>query len=181
MAIYCGPAVWPLLAAYAVTDTWRWALWEVILMSIPVMILLPLLPETSSTKILFDRAQRLRKLSGTSAYLAPSELKPLNFGTTVVQALIKPIEISIKDPAILFTVIYCAIVYGTYYSFFEVLPLTYLGIYHLSLGGIGLNFLSLVISYLIGLVGYVLYLRSIFVPRARHYHKQHNHPVPQEE
>ena len=181
MAMYCGPALGPLLAGYAMADDWRWALWEVVLMSIPILALLPLLPETSPTKIILHRARRLRKATGNNAYLAPSELKPLNFGSTLIQALIKPIEISVKDPAIAFTVVYCAIVYGTYYSFFEAFPLVYLDVYRMSLGGMGLVFTTLVIGCLVGLIAYVLYLRHIFIPRAKHQHQLGGSPVPQEQ
>ena len=181
MAMYCGPALGPLLAAYAMADNWRWALWEVVLMSLPILALLPLLPETSPTKIILHRARRLRKATNNNAYLAPSELKPLNFGSTLLQALIKPIEISVKDPAIAFTVIYCAIVYGTYYSFFEAFPLVYLGVYRMSLGGMGLVFMTNVIGCLVGLIAYVLYLKHIFIPQAKHQHQLRGIPVPQEQ
>lgn len=180
MAMYCGPALGPLLAAYAISDNWRWALWEVVLMSGIVLCLLLFLPETSPSNIILNRAKRLRAITGNS-YLAPSELQPLHFGSTLWQALIKPIEISIKDPAILFTVLYCALVYGTYYSFFEAFPLVYLGVYKMSQGGMGLIFTSLVIGCLIGLAAYCLYLKYIFIPRARHYHKTKGKPVPQEQ
>jgi DHA1 family multidrug resistance protein-like MFS transporter len=38
----------------------------------------------------------------------------------VIDAIIKPMEITIKDPAIAFVNVYTAIIYGIYYSFFEV-------------------------------------------------------------
>jgi DHA1 family multidrug resistance protein-like MFS transporter len=34
----------------------------------------------------------------------------------VVDALIKPLEITLKDPAVMFVQIYAAIIYGIYYS-----------------------------------------------------------------
>lgn len=41
------------------------------------------------------------------------QMKPSH---VLVEALIKPMEISIKDPAVLFVQIYTAIIYGIYYS-----------------------------------------------------------------
>jgi MFS transporter, DHA1 family, multidrug resistance protein len=38
----------------------------------------------------------------------------------VIDAIIKPMEITIKDPAIAFVNVYTAIIYGIYYSFFAV-------------------------------------------------------------
>lgn len=43
----------------------------------------------------------------------------------LIDAIVKPMEITIKDPAIAFVNTYTAIIYGIYYSFFEVFPLVY--------------------------------------------------------
>lgn len=79
-----------------------------------------LLPETSADYILLQRAKRLRKLTGDSKYLARSEIKKLKVAQVFINAIMKPTEIAIKDPAIGFVTIYGGIVYATYYSFFEV-------------------------------------------------------------
>ena len=81
-----------------------------------------LLPETSTPNILLGRAQRLRKLTGDNRLMAQSEIeqKNLNPCAVIIDALIKPLEITIKDPAIAFVKVYTAIIYGIYYSFFEV-------------------------------------------------------------
>src|SRR5205823_10999466 len=65
-AAYCGPALGPLLSGYAVpVKGWRWALWEIVWMNAPVLVLFLLfLPETSASNILLRRAQRLRKITG---------------------------------------------------------------------------------------------------------------------
>jgi MFS transporter, DHA1 family, multidrug resistance protein len=180
-AMYCGPALGPLLAGYAISSEWRWPMYEVVIMSAPVLVMLPLMPETWPAKILLRRAERLRKSTGNDNYRAASELKTIDFGKTLASAMIKPIEISLKDPAIGFAVIYCMIVYGTYYSFFEAFPITYLGVYQMSLGGLGLIFTSLAIGCGVGVLMYVLYLRQVFIPRARHFHETNGIPVAQEQ
>jgi DHA1 family multidrug resistance protein-like MFS transporter len=77
-----------------------------------------LLPETSSSNILLRRAERLRKVTGNNKLMAQSEIDEgqQTALTITVNALIKPLEITLKDPAILFVQIYTAIVYGIYYS-----------------------------------------------------------------
>ena len=123
-AAYCGPALGPLLSGFAVTAKgWRWSLWEILWAAGPTFLLMfMLLPETSTPNILLRRAQRLRKLTGDSRLLAQSEIdqKNMKAGKILVDAIIKPMEITIKDPAILFVNVYTAIIYGIYYSFFEV-------------------------------------------------------------
>lgn len=146
-----------------------------------VLLLLPFLPETSPQTILLNRARRLRKASGNNQYKAPSELKPIAFGKMVYEALNKPLEITAKDPAILYACVYGSIVYATYYSFFEAFPLVYLGTYKMSLGSMGLIFTSLTIGCICGLIIYFTYITYFFIPRARVYHKEKGEPVAQEQ
>lgn len=98
---------------------WRWSLFESIWASAPVFIvMLCLLPETSGQTILLHRAQRLRKLTGDSRFMSQSEIdqQNLNMTSVFIDALIKPLEITLKDPAVMFVQIYSAIIYGIYYS-----------------------------------------------------------------
>jgi DHA1 family multidrug resistance protein-like MFS transporter len=76
------------------------------------------LPETSAPNILLRRAQRLRKLTGNQRFMSQSEIDQRNMrpSAVAIDALIKPMEITIKDPAVLFVQIYTAIIYGIYYS-----------------------------------------------------------------
>ena len=97
------------------------------------------------------------------------------------EALNKPLEITVKDPAILYACLYGSIVYATYYSFFEAFPLVYLVTYHMSLGSIGLVFTSLTIGCVCGLTIYYVYITYYFIPRARAHHDETGEPVAQEE
>ena len=76
------------------------------------------LPETSSPNILLRRAQRLRKLTGNQRFMAQSEIdqRYMTVSAVAIDALIKPLEITIKDPAVMFVQVYSAIIYGIYYS-----------------------------------------------------------------
>lgn len=141
-AAYCGPALGPLLSGYSVPIMgWRWSLLEVIWAASPMFLaMFFFLPETSSANILLRRARRLRKLTGNDRFMSQSEIDQRNLKTSAVliDALIKPLEITLKDPAILFVQIYTAIIYGIYYSFFEVFPLVYPVYYDMTAGQIGL-------------------------------------------
>lgn len=167
-ALYCGPALGPLLSGYAVVVDWRWSLWEIVFMSAPVLILLfCALPETSTPNILLHRAQRLRKTLNNPNIRAPSELETLRFGAVLMEALIKPSEIAIKDPAIAFACVYGSLVYGTYYSFFEAFPLVYGGIYGMNAGQMGLIFLNVIVGTFICASAYTAYLYYVFEPKCR--------------
>jgi MFS transporter, DHA1 family, multidrug resistance protein len=162
---YCGPAVGPLLAAYAVTTNWRWPLWEILIMSAPFLfILISLLPETSHATILLHRAQRLRRVTGNSGIYAPSETKNLDFQAILIDALIKPTEIAIKDPAVAYICVYTSVVYAIYYSFFEAFPIAYSEAYNMSQQTISLLFLAIIIGCVIGAVIYGTYLKYSWFP-----------------
>ncbi|KAJ5244174.1 hypothetical protein N7489_004270 [Penicillium chrysogenum] len=172
-AAYCGPALGPLLSGFAVpVKGWRWSLFESIWASAPVFILMFMfLPETSSATILLRRAARLRKIHNTSRFMSQSELDQRNMRVSdiAVDALIKPMEITIKDPAVLFVQIYTAIIYGIYYSFFEVFPLVYPVDYNMNLGQIGLVFLCVLVSCIIGIAVYASYIHFWMNRRIRRF------------
>jgi MFS transporter, DHA1 family, multidrug resistance protein len=115
-AAYCGPALGPLLSGFSVpAKDWRWSLLEILWASAPVFVaMFLLLPETSTPNLLYRRAQRLRKLTGSERFLSQAEIDQRNLdgSAVVMSALVKPFEISFKDPAVLFTQIYTAIIYG---------------------------------------------------------------------
>lgn len=75
------------------------------------------LPETSTPNILLNRARRLRKLTGDQRLVSKSEIDQgdMKPSSIMVDAFIKPLEITIKDPAVLFVQVYTAIIYGIYY------------------------------------------------------------------
>ncbi|KAJ6127525.1 major facilitator superfamily domain-containing protein [Penicillium sp. IBT 18751x] len=172
-AAYCGPALGPLLSGFAVpVKGWRWSLFISIWASSPVLILMFLfLPETSTATILLRRASRLRKLNSNPKFMSQSEIDQRNmrFSDVTVDALLKPLEITIKDPAVLFVQIYTAIIYGIYYSFFEVFPLVYPVDYGMNLGEIGLVFLCILVACLLGIAVYFSYIYFWMNPRIKKY------------
>lgn len=76
------------------------------------------MPETSTPNILLRRAERLRKFASSQRLKSQSEFDQahLTVSGIAVDALIKPLEITIKDPAVLFVQVYAAILYAIYYS-----------------------------------------------------------------
>ncbi|CAF9936254.1 MAG: hypothetical protein HETSPECPRED_010275 [Heterodermia speciosa] len=167
-AAYCGPSLGPLLSGFAVTAKgWRWSLWEILWLAGPILIVMFLfLPETSTPNLLLRRADRLRKLTGDHRLKAQSEIdqEGLKPSAVIIDALIKPIEITVKDPAIAFVNLYTSLVYGIYYSFFEAFPLVYPVMYGFSLGMIGVVFLCVLVACFIGMAIYISYLYFYIVP-----------------
>jgi DHA1 family multidrug resistance protein-like MFS transporter len=67
------------------------------------------LPETSASNILLRRAARLRKVTGNERIRSQTEIdrRGITFKEIAIDAFIKPMEITAKDPAVslLFTLI----------------------------------------------------------------------------
>ncbi|KAI2640365.1 major facilitator superfamily transporter [Hypomontagnella submonticulosa] len=168
-AAYCGPALGPLLSGFSVPVMgWRWSLLEILWAAAPMLVVMFLfLPETSADNLLLRRAQRLRKITGISRFMSQSEIDQANLDKKAVfwEALIKPIEITFKDPAIFFVQMYTSVIYGIYYSFFEVFPLVYPVYYGMDYGHVGLIFLCVLVAFVIGATVYSAYMYFYMNPR----------------
>ncbi|MCJ1246194.1 hypothetical protein MMC30_003399 [Trapelia coarctata] len=170
-AAYCGPALGPMVSGFAVTaEGWRWSLWEILWLAGPICIFFNLfLAETHAPTILLRRAQRLRARTGSPRFLSASEVAQAHLSprTILTTALIKPIEISQKDPAVMFVNLYTSLVYGIYYSFFEVFPLVYPPLYGFSLGELGLVFICIIVACVLAAAVYASYLYFYLNPHLR--------------
>jgi MFS transporter, DHA1 family, multidrug resistance protein len=86
--------------------------------SIMLVILLLFMPETSGPNILLRRAQRLRRLTGSDRLQSQGEIdqRDLSANKVVTSALVRPMEIMLKDPSIFFVNVYTGYFYGVYYT-----------------------------------------------------------------
>jgi DHA1 family multidrug resistance protein-like MFS transporter len=125
-----------------------------------------LVPETQPTTILLHRSARLRALTGNPHIHTQTEIdrKGIKFSAVLIDAIMKPLEIAVKDPALSFINLYTAFAYGTYYSFFEVFPLVYLNIYGFNVGEMGIVFLSIIVGCVIAIVIHFSYLGWYLIP-----------------
>ncbi|RBQ77192.1 hypothetical protein FVER14953_20031 [Fusarium verticillioides] len=170
-AMSCGPSLGPLISAYAViAKGWRWSLYESIWVSAPVLVALFIfMPETSASNILLRRAERLRRFAGSQRLQSQSEIDQahLTVSGIAVDALIKPLEITIKDPAVLFVQIYSAILYAIYYFYFEVFPLVFPVYYDMTLGEVGPVFICIAVGCILAIILYGAYLYHVLIPRMK--------------
>ncbi|EMC96974.1 hypothetical protein BAUCODRAFT_32722 [Baudoinia panamericana UAMH 10762] len=179
LAATCGPALGPIISGFSVTaENWRWSMWELLWLAGPVFLMMFFfLPETSSSNILLRRAQRLRKLTGNNNLKAQSEIDQANMRPRDVafEALVRPIQLIVMDPAIGFTAFYVGICYGIYYSFFEVFGIVYMGKYGFNIGQMGLAIFGAAIGCWIGAIAYVLWTYYVVEP----YIKTHGLGAPE--
>ncbi|KAJ3496944.1 hypothetical protein NLG97_g2289 [Lecanicillium saksenae] len=201
-AMYAGPALGPLMSGYAVVAKgWRWSMWELSWLSALVFVLLfSLLPETAAPTLLYYKARRIRQQTGNPGYKIKGS-SDFSRGSVIRMALVKPFEITIKDPAIAFTNFYVSadtpvlwqqpepsnyiflthfcqtsFTYGIYYSFFEVFPLVYPKIYGMGTGDTSAVFLCVLIACILGALWYCLWYRLTTEPR---FHQLGTFDVPE--
>lgn len=163
-----SPALGPVLSTYAIASLdWHWHSWILLMLSGPVVLLvLVALPETSGQTILYYRVKRLRQ-EGFKNVTSEAEQKQkgISPGAVIWDAFIKPWEMNIKDPALLFTTIYLGSVYGIFYSFFESLPLVYPVYYDFPATNTALIFLSVIVGALVGFCAHVTYMAKRVFPK----------------
>ncbi|KAK4068293.1 uncharacterized protein Triagg1_7536 [Trichoderma aggressivum f. europaeum] len=168
LSFWAGPAIGPTFAGFAAMEKgWRWPLWEVVwICAIMAVFLLVLTPETSAPNILLRRAKRLRKLTGDARLQSQSEIDQMHMSgsAVLIAALIRPFEITIKDPSIFFVNLYTALTYAIYFTFFEVFPLVFPPFYGFHLGQTGLAFLACEVGSILALILYFAYLHFYMIP-----------------
>ncbi|KZN88963.1 Transporter [Penicillium chrysogenum] len=182
-AAYGGPALGPVLSVFSIAEKgWRWAMWEILWMSAPILILMVIcLPETSADNILLRRAERLRRFTGNTKLFSQSEITQnrQKFYNMLLDSLVKPVEIMVKDPAILFANVYTSLVYGIYYSFFEAFPLVYPAKYGFDAKDVALIFISIIIGCAVAVVVYIVYLYTSLMPDLKaNGRRPHEHRLP---
>jgi DHA1 family multidrug resistance protein-like MFS transporter len=162
----CGPALGPLIATFAVQEDWRWPFWQIIAMSAPLLVVLVfILPETNPETLSIHSVRRTtgshKFLRGPKAFLvqatAMGALPAQIVRDKFLNAIIKPPEITFKDPAIAFCSIYTSLIYAIYYSFFEAFPLTYPIVYGFSADATCLLYASMLVGCIIAAVIYGYY------------------------
>ena len=109
----------PVISGFAAQEkNWRWALWPILWLNGPIFLLMFfLLPETHAPNILYRRAHRLRKVTDNQNLKSQSEIDQgkMSLASTVNNQLIKPFEITFKDPSVFFVNMYTSLLYGIYY------------------------------------------------------------------
>jgi DHA1 family multidrug resistance protein-like MFS transporter len=171
-AAYCGPALGPLLASYLVpAEGWRWGMWEIVWLAAPTIILMLTLPETHEpTTRALQASREARTLTKTDEERSGDQNSTTRLITKALRdAIVRPVQITILDPAVTVANLYTAFMYGTYYTFFDAIPRVYPELYGFSTGQLGLVFLCIFAACVIGGITYSLYIhRTSTVGGQRH-------------
>ncbi|KAE9372880.1 MFS general substrate transporter [Stipitochalara longipes BDJ] len=162
-----GPVLGPLVGGFAAqAEGWRWTIWELAWLCVSVLIVLFFfMPETSSANILYRRAQRMRKATN-SALKSQSEIDAAD--VTLKDHLLvlgRAFILTFSEPVVFFVDLYCALLYGVLYVWFESFPIVFGDIYGFNIGQQGLVFMGIFVGGLITLPCYLLWIRKCLVPQ----------------
>ena len=149
-------------------------MWEIVACSIFAMAMLLFLPETYLPKLLHQHTKeepsrgasagksQISVESGaqaeTNVIHVESDNNHTSIGSSILDALAKPVQICFQDPAIAYVNIYTSYLYATYYTFFDGFPLVYRVTYGFTASQIGLVFLPILVGCAIATTLYAIYI-----------------------
>jgi len=126
-APFIGPAIGPLVGGFTSDNLgWRWLYWLQLILSGACYILITFtVPETYAPKILARRAKKLRKETGDSKYVTEQDLDTRPLGERLRIFLLRPFQLLLLEPIVLFVSLYMSVLYGLLYMFFVAFPIIY--------------------------------------------------------
>ena len=165
----CGPVMAPLLGGFAAQhEGWSWTIWELMWLSgFSFIMLLFVLPETSSANILYRRARRLRKITGNEQLKAAPEIasEAMTRNEIIQMTLIRPFTLSFTEPMVFLLNLYIALIYGLLYVWFESFPIVFTGIYKFNLSEEGLSFIGILLGATLTIPPFFWYLYKKVEPK----------------
>ncbi|KAK0736929.1 major facilitator superfamily domain-containing protein [Apiosordaria backusii] len=127
MAPFLGPSIGPIVGGFVGESLgWRWIQGiTAIFCGVLWIACVAYVPETYAPVLLHKRAQALSHHTG-KVYISKMDLiDPSTKAEKIKTTLTRPWVLLFKEPIVLFTSIYLAIVYGTLYMLFAAFPIVY--------------------------------------------------------
>lgn len=129
-----GPLVGPLISGFISEHLgWRWTFWVGLMIAGVGLPLVWCLPETYATVI----ARKVSEKSAADTRIATLRKHMVDLRVT----LKRPWLMMVREPILLFTALYLALVYSMQYLFFQSSPIVYGGIYGLREDFVGLSYI----------------------------------------
>ena len=169
IAAVCGPVLGPLVGGFAAQyKGWTWTIWELLWLSgFTLVLLVFLLPETSSANILYRRSRRLRVLTGNERIRCQPEIEAEHMtGKEVAMiALVRPFTLNFTEPMVFLLNLYIALIYGLLYVWFESFPIVFVENYGFSLSMEGVSFVGILVGTFVAIPPFFWYLHRFQEPQ----------------
>ncbi|KEY74979.1 hypothetical protein S7711_01326 [Stachybotrys chartarum IBT 7711] len=163
-----GPVFGPIIGGFlAPAMGWRWTIWIfTILCSTVLVSLFFLLPETNASNILYNRAKRLRQMTGNAHLRSQSEVETAkNTARDNLMLLARAFTLTFGEPIVFLMNLYAGLLYGILFIWFESFPMVFGDIYGFNAGQQGLVFIGILVFAIITVPLFLLWIRLQLVPK----------------
>jgi DHA1 family multidrug resistance protein-like MFS transporter len=152
-ATFIGPVAGPIMGGFITQSHlgWRWTAWITLIMcAFFGLIGLVLIPETFHPVLHQRKARKLRHETKNWAFHSKLDETRVSPRDIVVKYVLRPFQMLVMEPILLFVTIYLALIYGILYLFFEAYPISFQEVRGWNLGVGALPFLGITIGVVIG-------------------------------
>ncbi|KOC12608.1 MFS transporter, partial [Aspergillus flavus AF70] len=151
---FVGPELGPLLGGFINQYiNWRWTFYTLLLWAATMLVSIYLfVPETHHPAILTQKAREIRKETGNSWPLGPSENNNIPLSELLLRSIVRPIMLLTLEPMCLNLCVYSALLLGILYLFFGAFQIVFESVYGFELWQRGLTFLGLLVGMVLAIL-----------------------------
>ena len=124
-----GPELSPMISGFIATVSWQWTFWFGLIAAAVGLPLVIVMPETYVPVII---QKRQAKASSSSSASQEKDIPRKETGAVVRemgQVFTRPFLMAAREPIVLFTSLYLALIYSVFYLFFQAYPIIFQGMY----------------------------------------------------
>ncbi|KUJ13317.1 MFS general substrate transporter [Mollisia scopiformis] len=178
-ATFIGPIAGPIMGGFITQSYlgWRWTAWITLIMAAFFgTVGFFLVPESSHSKVLQDRATKIRFETQNWAVHSQRDTIPVDITSIIHTYLFKPFKMLAQEPILLLVTIYMSLIYGILYLFFEAYPISFQEQRGWNQGVGALPFLGIMIGVLFGAITISIVTKTRFARKL----KKHGRVIPEE-
>jgi MFS family permease len=152
--VFLGPSIGPIVGGFlGEAEGWRWVEGLMAIFTGVLWIVCSLvIPETYAPVLLRTRAKKLSKLTGKTYVSKLDAHNKKSMAHQFAIALSRPWILLFREPIVLLTSIYIAIVYGTLYMLFAAFPIVFVQYRGWSVGVGGLPFIGVAVGMIFAVI-----------------------------
>lgn len=179
--LFIGPAMGPLVGGAIASATnayhgWKYIYWTLFAFIGITWIVTLFTGETLASTILVKRAKKLRKETGNSEYQTLHERNAKGFKTVLVISLLRPLEMLVREPILIFFSLYLCLVYALLYLMFFAYPIIFVEGHGFNALQTGLCFISIIV----GICFAMTFILFVMEPMTQRRIKARGHTIPED-
>ncbi|KAK5999695.1 hypothetical protein QM012_005101 [Aureobasidium pullulans] len=151
---FLGPELGPLIGDFINYNTnWRWTFWTMLIWSgVQWLLIVFFVPETYMPVLLRKEAIKTRKETNDTRWHAPIEKIKRSISGTILRSCQRPFLLMIYEPMVLLLCLFCAVILGILYLFFDAFNIVFENNHGFKLWQVGLSFVGIMVGMIIGIL-----------------------------